>query len=72
MDEQDRVPERSDLPVRVFRLGAEPKDDLRDVTTPEQRLDMVRDLSERMWELTGRPAPRYQRSDIPVRMTRLA
>jgi hypothetical protein len=45
------------MPVRVYRLGREPGDDLSAVSTPEQRLAMVAELSRRMWELTGRPVP---------------
>jgi len=31
---------------------------------------MVRQLTERMWELSGRPFPRYRRSELPVRIIR--
>ena len=58
-------------PVRVYRLGAEPRDDLSDTTTVSQRLEILRELTERAWRLTGRPFPTYKRHDIPVRVTRV-
>jgi hypothetical protein len=57
--------------VRTYRLGEEPLDDLLSVTTPEERLRLVKELSERAWALSGRPVPCYSRSEIPVRVTRL-
>jgi len=51
-------------PVRIFRLGEEPGDDLSAVTTAEERLAMVGELSRRMWELTGRPVPSYPRAAL--------
>jgi len=61
---------RADLPVRIFRLGEEPVDDLSSTTTAEERLEMVALLSARMCELAGTPAPMYSRAEIPVRVTR--
>jgi hypothetical protein len=55
--------------VRIFRLGEEPLDDLRATTTAEERLEMVRRLTERAWALSGRPFPSYSRDRIPVRIT---
>lgn len=59
------------LEVRVFRLGQEPRDDLRDSTTVEERLEMLRQLTERAWALTGRPFPSYTRANMPVRIVPL-
>lgn len=70
MTASDRRAARRALAVRVFRLGDEPGDDLSAVTTPEQRLEMVAELSRRMWELTGRPLPSYARADMPGRVIR--
>ena len=56
--------------ARVFRLGHEPRDDLSEVTTAEQRLAMVWDLTVRMWSLTGRPFPSYTREHVPGRVVR--
>jgi hypothetical protein len=61
---------RRSLPVRVYRLGEEPGDDLSAVSTPEQRLAMVAELSRRMWTLTGRPLPSYTRASMPGRVLR--
>jgi len=58
--------------VKVYRLGEEPGDDLSALSTPEQRLAMVTELSRRMWELTGRPMPSYPRAAMPVRILRRA
>ncbi|MDX2194325.1 MAG: hypothetical protein NW201_13300 [Gemmatimonadales bacterium] len=66
------TPPRGTLPVRIFRLGAEPRDDLTAVTTPEERLEMVLTHSRSMWELTGRPFPSYTRATMPVRIIRPA
>ena len=57
-------------PVRLYRLGEEPGDDLSAVSTPEERLGMVAELSRRMWELTGRPMPTYPRAAMPGRVVR--
>ena len=58
------------VPVRVFRLGMEPHEDLLGSTTVGERLDILRELTERAWRLTGRPFPTYPRTEIPVRVTR--
>lgn len=60
------------LPVLVYRLGEEPGDDLSATTTPEQRLEMVDILSERMWALAGVPRPNIRRADLPGRICRPA
>lgn len=65
----DRLRSRG-VPVRVFRLGEEPDEDLASSTTAEERLDMVAELSRRMWELTGREVPSYSRATIPMRLVR--
>ncbi len=52
-------------PLRILRLEDDVRDDLSGITTPEQRIEMVWDLSARMWELTGRPFPSYARHDMP-------
>lgn len=56
--------------VRVHRLGEEPRDDLRNTTTAEERLVILRELTERAWALSDKPVPSYPRSHIPVRVTR--
>jgi hypothetical protein len=65
------VSERSAWPVRVYRLGAEPTDDLSATTTVDQRLEMVEGLTLEAFALAGhRPLPR-PRSEWPVVVRRL-
>jgi hypothetical protein len=59
-------------PVRVYRLGEEPGDDLSGSTTVAERLAMVWELTERSWALLGRPLPAYTRSRMPVQVRRPA
>ena len=47
------------------RLGDEPSDDLSDVTSPSERIAMMRELSEAAWKLAGRTLPTYERRDVP-------
>lgn len=56
--------------ARVVRLGEEPRDDLSSALTPAERIELVATLSRRMWELTGRPFPRYSRAEMPGRVVR--
>ena len=72
MTASDRAKARASWPVRRYRLGEEPADDLSASTTPEERLEMVAVLSRRMWELTGRPTPTYRRDQMPARVMRPA
>ncbi len=69
----DRTPstrrgDRSKWPVRIFRRGEEPCEDLSASTSAEERLEMVWLLRDRIWELTGKPLPRYARSEMPIRV----
>jgi hypothetical protein len=57
---------RETWPVRRYRLGEEPADDLTRTTTAEERLEMVETLSVEAWALTGKPFPAYARHEIPV------
>lgn len=58
-------------PVRVRRLGSEgPESERLDELTPRARLELVHELSLRMWELTGRPEPTYGREEMQVRVVR--
>ena len=66
-DASTRAALRRSWPVRRFRLGDEPSDDLRASTTAEQRLAMMWHLTLEAWELTGRPLPDYARRSAPVR-----
>ena len=66
-DSNDRAAARRSWPVRKYRLGEEPSDDLRDSTTAEERLQMMWQLAVDAWNLTGKPIPDYDRSEAPVR-----
>lgn len=55
-------------PVRIYRLGEEPGDDLSAWTTPEERVALVWELSRRMWALTGRPSPENPRRQLSIRI----
>jgi len=69
---QPAASRRATWPIRVCRLGEEPGDDLSASTTPEERIEMVWELTRRMWSLTGRAWPEYARADLPVRVIRPA
>jgi hypothetical protein len=57
--------ERRQWPIKRYRLGEEPGDDLSQVTTAEERLAMMWPLAKEAWALTGRPLPDYRREDTP-------
>lgn len=61
---------RADWPIRRYRLGEEPGDDLSDVTTPSARLAMMWPLAKESWRLAGRPLPTYTRAEAPTRLYR--
>ena len=63
-----RALDRDGWPVRVYKLGEEPGDDLSGTTTAEQRLAMMWPLALEAWGLTGRPLPDYKREEAPVRV----
>jgi hypothetical protein len=58
------------LPVRVYRLGEEPTDDLSGSTTPAERFEMVALLTARMLEFSGQRLPTYSRREMPMRVIR--
>lgn len=60
--------DRRTWPVRAYRLGSEPSDDLSPSTTAAERLAMMWPLALEAWELTGRPVPQYARSEMAVRI----
>jgi hypothetical protein len=61
---------RARWPIRRFRLGEEPPDDLSDVTTVTERIAMMRELADAAWRVAGRPVPAYDRRSIPARLFR--
>jgi len=65
-----RLRERGSWPVKKYRLGDEPADDLTESTTPEERLAMMWELSEQAWLLAARDVPGYDRKTTPGRVLR--
>lgn len=75
MSERAQTPpagaDRGSWPVRVFRLGDEPSDDLSATSTPAERLAMMWPLALEAFGLSGQPLPTYRRADSPVALRRL-
>ena len=61
---------RASMTIRVFRLGEEPGDDLRECTTPEERIAMMWPLAVDAWASAGRRLPEYSRDRMPGRVVR--
>ena len=61
---------RAAWPIACFALGDESADDISAVTTPAERIAMMRPLAETAWKLAGRPLPTYDRQHLPVRLFR--
>jgi hypothetical protein len=69
--EAAKLAARGRWPVRTFRLGAEPGDDLSASTTPEARLAMMWPLALEAFSLGGRQLPAYRRDEAPITLRRL-
>lgn len=70
MTDTQKVPApsgRGSWPVRRFRLGQHPGDDLHASTTAETRLAMMWPLALDAWAASGRELPDYRRDETPVR-----
>lgn len=63
-----RAAARRDWPIRVYKLGEEPPEDLSATTTPAERLAMMWPLTLDAWAFTGKPLPDYKRSETPIRV----
>jgi hypothetical protein len=61
---------RRGWPIRTYRLGEEPPENLSAVTTAEERLAMMWPLALDSWASTGQPMPDYPRHRAPVRVLR--
>ncbi len=70
MVSQEILARRATMPVRIFALSEEPRDDLTASSTPAERVEMVVALSARMLEFTATPGPSYTRHTMPVRLLR--
>ena len=67
---RERREARASTPIRKFRLGEEPSDDLSASTTPEERIAMMWPLAVDAWAAAGRRLPRYSRDRMPGRIIR--
>lgn len=65
-----RAAARKDWPIRVYRLGEEPDDDLSATTTAAERVAMVWQLTLDAWASSGQPIPDYPREETPTRLIR--
>jgi hypothetical protein len=63
---------RKSWPIRTYRLGEEPAEDLSGATTASERLAMMWPLALDAWASTGRPLPDYPRRSAPIRILRIA
>ena len=64
--------DRSQMTARIVPLNSDEAGDARVGGTATERLALLRELSLRMWALTGQPVPEYTRQTMPVRITSLA
>ena len=64
----ERASARRAWPVRAFRLGNEPNEDLSASTTAVERLEMIWPLTVDAWALSGRTIPDYARHEAPIRV----
>ena len=67
-DASARAAARKNWPIRIFRLGEEPSDDLSGTTTAAERIAMVWQLTQDAWASAGLPIPDYSRHDMPVKV----
>jgi hypothetical protein len=70
MEREARAAARRSWPVRKFRLGEEPNEDLSATTTASERLEMMWPLAVDAWTLAGREIPDYPREKTPIRVIR--
>jgi hypothetical protein len=69
-DRKVRALGRKDWPIRAYRLGEEPDDDLSATTTMAERVAMVWQLTLDAWGSSGQPIPDYPREKTPIRVIR--
>lgn len=70
MERAARAAARRAWPVRKFRLGEEPSEDLSATTSAKERLEMMWPLAVDAWALAGRKIPDYPREETPARLLR--
>jgi hypothetical protein len=59
------------MTARIVSLQSREAGDSRVGGTVAERLALLAELSERAWQLTGRPLPTYTRATMPVVITEL-
>ena len=69
-DRKARDAARRSWPIRAYRLGEEPDDDLSATTTITERLEMMWPLALDAWASSGQPIPDYPREKTPIRAIR--
>jgi hypothetical protein len=69
-ERKERAAARKDWPIRVYRLGEEPDEDLSETTTASERLGMMWQLAVDSWASMGQPIPDYPREKTPIRVIR--
>lgn len=62
---------RREMTYRVVALESAEARDARLGSTVAERLAMLAELSRLAWAASGRPLPRYERRDMPVRLAAL-
>ncbi len=70
-DRRARAEARRSWPIKAYRLGEEPPEDLSASTTAAERLGMMWQLAQDAWAMAGRPIPDYPREETPIRKRRL-
>lgn len=68
---RQRAEARRNWPVRKFRLGEEPSEDLSEITTAAERLGMMWQLAQDAWAMAGKEIPDYPREETPITVRRL-
>ncbi len=63
-----RAAARASWPVKVYKLGEEPSDDLSDFTTAEERIAMVWPLTVEAWNVAGLEIHDLPREQWPVKV----
>lgn len=67
----ERAEARRAWPVRKYRLGEEPPEDLSSSTTAAERVGMMWRLARDAWAMAGRSIPDYPRDRMPITKRRL-
>jgi len=66
-----RAEARKNRPIRAYRLGEEPSEDLSATTTAAERIGMMWRLAQDAWAMAGLPIPDYPREKTPISKRKL-